>query len=273
VLTNIGQVGHLGSIEKGPSGSSPGFPGKVYQADASDISTLFQDSAGTTPVTSNGDPVGRFVDSVGDIALLQSTAGRRPTYQTNILNGLPGINFGGTNDVMFVNAAPLGSDPIAFTIYLVVTPSAKSDAGMFTLGSGRDPGDFSVYHSTDQWFSVWWDNSVIARRYNQPYNQTSPANKLLVISGASDVTPETLVTRENGSAFTTFSYQNQTTALGGFGSDRFVLGARDASSESSGIGGYYKGHIHELIMCNEEHDATTRGNAETELATKWGISI
>jgi len=49
----------------------------------SDIDTLFQDSAGTTPVTTAGQPVGLMLDKSGRANhATQATAAARPTYQT-----------------------------------------------------------------------------------------------------------------------------------------------------------------------------------------------
>jgi len=49
----------------------------------SDLSTLFQDSAGTTPVTTAGQPVGLMLDKSGNgNHATQATAARRLTYQT-----------------------------------------------------------------------------------------------------------------------------------------------------------------------------------------------
>jgi len=51
--------------------------------DPSDLTTLFQDSAGTTPVTTAGQPVGRMLDKSGRANhATQATAAARPTYQT-----------------------------------------------------------------------------------------------------------------------------------------------------------------------------------------------
>jgi len=51
--------------------------------DPSDLSTLFQDSAGTTPVTTAGQPVGLMLDNSGNgNHATQATAARRLTYQT-----------------------------------------------------------------------------------------------------------------------------------------------------------------------------------------------
>jgi len=52
--------------------------------DPSDLSTLFQDSAGTTPVTADGDPVGLMLDKSGNgFHATQVTAGNRPVYKTD----------------------------------------------------------------------------------------------------------------------------------------------------------------------------------------------
>ena len=53
--------------------------------DPSDLSTLFQDAAGTTPVTTDSDPVGLMRDISGNgNDLTQATAGKRPLYKTSL---------------------------------------------------------------------------------------------------------------------------------------------------------------------------------------------
>ena len=55
--------------------SPKSITGVVLWLDASDISTLYQDSAGSTPVASNADPVGKWAD--------KSTAGKHATQATS----------------------------------------------------------------------------------------------------------------------------------------------------------------------------------------------
>jgi hypothetical protein len=63
--------------------------------DPSDISTLFQDAAGTVPVTADGDPVGMILDRSGNARhLTQSTDVQRPTYKT--AGGLSWLLFDGS---------------------------------------------------------------------------------------------------------------------------------------------------------------------------------
>jgi hypothetical protein len=68
--------------------------------DPSDLSTLFQDSAGTTPVTAVGQTVGRILDKSGrGNHATQATLAQRPTYQIDS-TGRPYLSFDGVDDGM-----------------------------------------------------------------------------------------------------------------------------------------------------------------------------
>ena len=68
--------------------------------DPSDFSTLFQDAAGTTPVTALGQPVGKILDKSGrGNHATQTTSASRPTLQQDS-NGLYYLSFDGTDDGM-----------------------------------------------------------------------------------------------------------------------------------------------------------------------------
>ena len=67
--------------------------------DPSDLSTLFQDSAGTTPVTASGQPVGKMLDKSGNgNHATQATAAARPIYTEG--SGLAWLAFDGVGDFM-----------------------------------------------------------------------------------------------------------------------------------------------------------------------------
>ena len=66
--------------------------------DASDISTLYQNTAGTTPVTDEGDPVAMWEDKSGlGQHVTQGTVNRQPLYRSNVsnFNSQPAIDFDG----------------------------------------------------------------------------------------------------------------------------------------------------------------------------------
>ena len=73
--------------------------------DANDASTVFQDTAGTTP-SGSGDPVALWMDkSGGGHHATQPTAAEQPVWNATAVNGIGGIRFNpdtGTNDGMFI---------------------------------------------------------------------------------------------------------------------------------------------------------------------------
>lgn len=71
--------------------------------DPSDLSTLFQDAAMTTPVTTDGDVVGAIMDKSGNgNHLTQSTTAAKPLYRTS--GGIHWIQFDGTDDWLSATA-------------------------------------------------------------------------------------------------------------------------------------------------------------------------
>lgn len=73
--------------------------------DPSDLTTLFQDSAGTIPVAVDGDPVGLMMDKSGNgNNVSQPISAARPVYKT--LGGLHWIQADGIDDHMPSNILP-----------------------------------------------------------------------------------------------------------------------------------------------------------------------
>lgn len=89
-LNNIARLPWIkGNIRKLEKGGSLWEPSRLFDNgeegawfDPSDLSTMFQDSAGTTPVTANGQPVGKILDKSGrGNHASQATAAARPLYK------------------------------------------------------------------------------------------------------------------------------------------------------------------------------------------------
>lgn len=81
----------------GATGPAAYSPAAWYDAD--DLTTLFQDAAGTVPVVADGDPVGLWRDKSGNSRhFSQTTAGSRPIWHTS--GGFSWVEFDGTNDWM-----------------------------------------------------------------------------------------------------------------------------------------------------------------------------
>lgn len=87
--------------------------------DFSDITTLFQDSILTTPVTSNLDPIGGVTDKSGSgRTIIQSLSARRPVYTTGVQNGLSTAD-ANANRYVEITGANFGTLARPYTIVAV----------------------------------------------------------------------------------------------------------------------------------------------------------
>jgi len=117
--------------------------------DPSDFSTLFQDSAGTTPVTAVGQPVGKILDKSGrGNHATQSTGASRPTLQQDS-NGLYYLSFDGADDGMATPSINFtGTD--AVTVFAGVRKNSDAAAGILaelSTNSDSTNGTFELVAS------------------------------------------------------------------------------------------------------------------------------
>lgn len=101
--------------------------GLVGWWDFSDATSLFQLSNGTTAVSANNDPIG-YATNKSAVAehLVQSTAGSRPLYKTNIQNGRSVARWDGTDDFLEqVGAASYSQPNHIFIAFAKTTASAS----------------------------------------------------------------------------------------------------------------------------------------------------
>lgn len=106
--------------------------------DPSDLSTLFQDSAGTTPVTADGDPVGLMQDKSGNgHHLTQATAASRPLYKVDS-SGNPYLLFDGTDDWLKVGSPAMSLPWHRISAVRMITHT-NGDL-IFAEGSGAGAG-------------------------------------------------------------------------------------------------------------------------------------
>jgi hypothetical protein len=80
--------------------------------DPSDLTTMFQDNLGATPVTAAGQTVGRILDKSGrGNHATQATLAQRPTYQIDS-TGRPYLSFDGVDDGMVTGTITPGTDKV-----------------------------------------------------------------------------------------------------------------------------------------------------------------
>lgn len=133
-------------------------PGAWY--DPTDLSTMFQDSTGTTPVTAVEQPVGRILDKSGNgNHASQSTAASRPTYRAryNLLTFSEQMD----NGAWTKSSAGTGSAPVV-TPNAAVAPDGTltADSVLFNRGAGNAIGDQSLLSQTPTVVSGTYTQSV-----------------------------------------------------------------------------------------------------------------
>lgn len=106
------------------------IPGLVLWLDASDAATLFQDSAGTTPATADGDVVGYWADKSGNGRnATQGTTANKPRLKLAVKNGLNVVRGDGSDDVL---TAPIPA-AAARTLFFVAVKLSASGATSSTV--------------------------------------------------------------------------------------------------------------------------------------------
>ena len=145
---------YLGTTVLFSSGFDPAslFAGGTEGAwyDPSDLSTLFQDSAGTTPVTASGQPVGLMLDKSGNgNHAIQAISAKRPIYTEG--SGLAWLAFDGVDDAM--GGPGLGVTSSALTTLYSATQS----------GGGAVDLIFGVENTANNRFQNFTDSSGARR--------------------------------------------------------------------------------------------------------------
>ena len=124
--------------------------------DPSDLSTLFQDAAGTTPVTAIGQSVGKVLDKSGNTNhATQATAGNRPILRQDSL-GFNYLDFNGSSSFLATASAQFSAaDKLSvfsattqnngsISIILELSQNVNSNTGTFYLVSSEaSAGDLS----------------------------------------------------------------------------------------------------------------------------------
>ncbi len=135
----------------------PPFPCSLFSAgeqgiwlDPSDFSTLFQDAAGTTPVTAVGQPVGLALDKSGrGNHAYQTTAASRPTLQQDS-NGLYYLSFDGTDDGMATPSIDFtGTDKMTVWAGVRKLSDALSIICESSVDFGSNNGSFGLYYTSN----------------------------------------------------------------------------------------------------------------------------
>jgi len=141
--------------------------------DPTDISTLFQDAAGTIPVTAYGQKVGRILDKSGNNNhATQATTALQPTYQIDN-EGNPNLTFSGSYTQLATSAIDFTATAqmmVGVGLHVVGSASAaaaielgadvNSVNGSFLFGAPSSTADHSLYLRGTSTIAARIDNVV-----------------------------------------------------------------------------------------------------------------
>lgn len=129
--------------------------------DPSDMSTLFQDVAGTIPVTKDGDPVALMRDKSGNNNhATQTVSAARPVYKTD--GALHWLSFDGVDDYFLAYYSPYLTQPaiLALAVQLIELTTARV---LVSGSSSSNRHQIDASPSPSAGFSVVSGGSVSAR--------------------------------------------------------------------------------------------------------------
>lgn len=136
-VRGIGRLRAGGSSAFSPSSIFSGGAAGMW-LDPSDISTGFQDSAGTTPQTATGQPTGKRNDKSGNANnVLQATAAARPTYY--LTSGVASDYFDALDDGCATAAFAAGTLTNNMDCFIAVNRASSAKGILF---SDTVPSDF-----------------------------------------------------------------------------------------------------------------------------------
>ena len=233
--------------------------------DPSDFASMFQDSAGTTPVTAVGQPVGLLKDKSGNaIHQLQATAGSRPLLQQDGGGNYYLDSAGGKSMASAASLDLTGTAQLTLWAGMmtnIATGSTLAKFGDITANAGSfDFGILSagalMYHRAATTFAARGTSSI---------GTTSPG----VFSCLQDLSGTTYSTecpsfRYNGSQPTLADYGTGDSGTGNFGT--YVVNLFTGQ-------GAFNGRMYGLIVLGATSTQATLKQGEAWMAGKTAVSL
>jgi large exoprotein involved in heme utilization and adhesion len=216
--------------------------------DAATLSTLYQDSGKTTPVTSDGDPVGAWVDRiVAADEIAQAVTAAKPTYRASVaaLNSKPALQLDGGDWLIGAWSASLAQPN---TIFMVVNLDA--------VGTGVQ-------------YMCEGDDAAARESLRLDTNWEMYAGSSVVTGGAASANSTILTVVFNGASSLLYANGTQTASgnPGAHAIDGATIGARyDGVNPMAG-------HVGEYMIYSRALSAAEKNLVQNYLAAKYGISI
>ena len=245
-MTRTSAARFLLTMKPGGAFTPASITGLSLWLDASDATTLFQDSAGTTPATANNDVIGRWADKSGNANhATQTTTANKPLLKTAVQNGKSGLLWDISNDAL---ATAAFSSAIAQPLTLIIVGSTQTGASRY-MTDGIDGSYRAAIFGNGTTYDIY-AGSIGASGLAQ---SAAVRQFTTIFNGASSVL------RNNG-ALVSATLNAGTNSLTGL-----TLGARYSATVPLG------GYLFEVMLYSGALSAGNITAVESYLNTKWAV--
>jgi hypothetical protein len=268
--------------------SSPAFTGLSLWLDASDTTTLFQDTAGTTPVTADGQSVACWKDKSGNAySFTQATSGNRPTFRTAALNGGNILRWNGTSQYLQSSTTlPFFASPSSGGTFFFVFNASQIATQRCLL---HYQNSVSTGYCTDETDIAYTTGAQAQGNFGfhrgcgyaavalKQVNQLQANENLLMtgVLGTTGSTPANVQIFKNGRSSTVQNDSSGYYSAGSYPSANnsryMIIGSRYLYGTTPDC--YHQGDIAEVIWFNTVLTSVQRQQIESYLSLKWGIAM
>ena len=238
--------------------------------DPSDISTMFQDSAGTTPVTADGQPVGKILDKSGrGNHATQATAASRPLYKTD--GTYHWLQFDGVDDSLSTAAINFMATDKMSQFY-GVKRNTNTYGFVVECGSNALSTQGSIGFVGGGWASAGakygaaMSGTSGAFSYDTDASYSAPITNVVSVQNDIALTNnyDELKLRINGVANSSGTYSSNPNVTGTFGNNIIYIGSRSSSSL------FLSGNIYSIIIRGALSTTQEITDTETWVNSKTG---
>tara|TARA_R110001632_G_scaffold2432_1_gene10912 strand:+ start:26 stop:811 length:786 start_codon:yes stop_codon:yes gene_type:complete len=228
--------------------------------DPSDLTTLFQNSDGTTAVAV-GDPVGYIADKSGNANhAIQATSAKRPTLRES--GGLYYLEFSGAQGLRTSgNVDFTGTDTMNVFVGVKKDDDTTDNILEHSANIGGNNGTFRVHSGTSGLYRNQSKGSVLSNANNS--DNAAPSTN--VLTGKSKISTDLNVLRIDGVEAGT-STSNQGT--GNYISEQLNIGSRNNGSSAQ-----LSGRIYSMVIRNVLSSDADIASTEAYVANKTGVSL
>ena len=232
-------------------GRPTAISGCALWLDATDSTTLFQDTAGTSPVTTTGQTLRRWNDKSGR-GCNATQAGNAPTW--NSAGYTTFTRTSAQNLRLPDGTLPYSAVNTAYSMFAVVRPTVSSAILTILCSGSQGTNQFNglQIQSDGRLMNIWFNNDV--------GGGSVPQNVFSIASA--------VYTGSSRSVFLTGSTVNTTASSGWAGTISNNVIGMESSTNNHAFGG----DIGELIVYPTALSTTERQQIEGYLAWKWGRS-